>query len=108
MGETPTVEPGKTIETRKRGVRFTKSEFTDAQKLNGVMLYLYDKGYTNPEHAHNIIKEFGVSIGHTPTAKGSIQKIAVKIQDNFPTFTTWFKQSSYAIRPENTARESGA
>lgn len=106
MGET--VDKNAAIETRKRGVRFVKSDFDDSQKLNGVMLYLYDKGYKDPKKAHEIIKEYGDSIDHVPVPKANILSIALKIQDNFPSFVTWFKGSNYAICTENTAGESGA
>lgn len=85
----------RSISQRKRGARFRKTQFDDSQKLNGVTLYLYDKGHQNAEDAHKIIKKYGEHIGHIPTSKKNVLKIAVKIQDDFVKFIQWLKENDF-------------
>ena len=85
----------RSISDRKRGARFRRTNFTDADKLNGVIVYLYDKGVTQAEEAHKVIKEYGAFIGHVPTAKRNTVKVALKIQEDFPKFVEWCKTKTF-------------
>jgi hypothetical protein len=85
----------RSISERKRGARFRRTDFSESDKLNGVMVYLHDKGVTNAEQAHTLIKEYGKHIGHVPTAKKNVLKIALKIQEAFPNFVEWLKTKNF-------------
>lgn len=50
------------IDKRKRGKRYRQKEFADKQKINGVMFYLYDKGYKDSKDAHNVVKHYIVDM----------------------------------------------
>lgn len=76
------------ITDRKRGVRYIKSEFTPAQKLNGVVLYLHDKGYTEEKDAHALIQQYGEA---KDLHDKSVRDIAQVIQDDFLSFSKWVK-----------------
>lgn len=82
----------RSISDRKRGARFIRSDFTEADKLNGVMVYLHDKGVTQAKKAHLVIKEYGTFIDYKSTAKRNTVKIALLIQEDFPKFVEWFKE----------------
>ena len=85
----------RSISERKRGARFRRTDFSESDKLNGVMVYLHDKSVTKAEEAHKLIKEYGQLIGHVPTNKKNVLKIALKIQDNFPNFVEWIKAKNF-------------
>lgn len=78
------------IHFRKRGKRFKNKNFTENQKVKGVMFYLYDKGHKNPQEAHGIIYEFCIFAGIVLPDKRKIVFACGKIQENFPIFLNWY------------------
>lgn len=75
---------------RLRGVRFTRSDFGERQKLNGVCFYLYDKGFKNAQDQHWVIKLYVVYMQWDIPAKKHVLRACVRIQEDFESFTVWF------------------
>lgn len=82
----------RSIIQRHRGKRFSKNQFTNYQKVKGVMFYLYDKGFRDAKDAHRIILEYIKTYEIILTGKRKIEEACVAIQDNFPLFINWFKE----------------
>lgn len=95
----------RTIQDRRRGARFRRADFTQSDKLNGVIVYLHDKGIINSEEAHKVMRSYGDEIGHTHVKKRNILKIALKIQEDFPRFVNWLK--SNPKNAEQTQKKPG-
>lgn len=78
-----------TIKSRKRGKRYKQKEFTDEQKLKGVMFYLYDKGYKDAKDVHKIIALYCVDVlkfEFGGSGKGWVKECSIEIQKDFKSF----------------------
>ena len=71
---------------RKRGKSKIQSEFTDKQKVKGVMFFLYDKGYTDAKQAHLIIRHYCIVKKIITPEQSPIVFACVEIQKDFSSF----------------------
>lgn len=87
----------KKINFRNRGKRFKQTNFSQNQGINGVVFWLYDKGITNSENAHSIVKLYSEINGWEITKKKMVSKICAKIQEDFPAFIKWYNENKERI-----------
>lgn len=81
----------KNIIRRKRGARFIHNTFSEKHQVNGVMYYLYDKGYKHAEKAHELIKQWAKSNNIDIPAERPIVSLCLEIQKDFTKFVNWYK-----------------
>lgn len=76
---------------RHRGQRYRHAEFTDEQKVKGVLYWLYDKGIKG-EEAHNTVKAWAAANNFKPLGKHrAVSQTCIEIQKDFLQFVKWFK-----------------
>ena len=73
----------KKINFRNRGKRFKQTNFSQNQGINGVVFWLYDKGITNSENAHSIVKLYSEINGWEITKKRWFPRFVPKFKKIF-------------------------
>lgn len=82
------------IYKRKRGQRFFRTGgFSDQEKINGVHMWLEDKGVLNQQARIDIVKIWYTEKNPTHPNKKWFSRACILIQEDFPEFMNWYKQN---------------
>lgn len=74
----------------KRNKRPKQEHYTDRQKMNGILNWLYGKGYKNAESGCDVIRMYVDWHGWVIGKKSFIMRACLKISEDFPAFIKWF------------------